>query len=379
MEIRQEVYEYKEELINIRRYLHKNPEISFGEENTRDYILSYLKKLNPNKLEVIAHTGVKCVFYGKDAKKTIAIRADIDALPVDEKNNCGYKSKNKGVMHACGHDGHVAMALVCAKILAKATTNINYVFIFQPAEETDGGAQLMIEEGVLNNPKVDEIYALHLWPYIKSGVIGLKAGELMATMCDLNIEIIGKSAHGAKPNQGVDAILASSSLIVNIQSIVSRNVDPLKTAVITIGKIMGGEARNVICNNVVLEGTIRTFDSNVLKDIKNKLTHMLKGLEKMYNVKTRYYETMGFLAVENSKDLFSKAKALLKEEEMCIATPVMMSEDFSYYQRETDGLYAFLGITDEEHKEALHSNKFDFNEENLLCGVEYFLRMANYE
>ncbi|MEG2542591.1 MAG: M20 family metallopeptidase [Christensenellaceae bacterium] len=382
MKIRQSIQEYEKEIKEIRQDLHKIPEYSFEEYQTSEYLMNYLQKLHPDSLKTVAKTGIKAVFMSKNAKKTIGIRADIDALPIDEKNkDCVFCSKNSGMMHACGHDGHMAIALICAKIISKAKNRLknNYVFLFQPAEETDGGARPMIQAGALENPKIDEIYGLHLWPYIKSGKVGLAKGAIMAHMCDLNIEIIGKGSHGAKPHQGKDALVAAAQLIGSIQTIISRNLDPYKMAVITIGKITGGETRNVICEQVHLEGTIRTFDEDVTKMIKTKLDDMLRGIEKMFEVTCKFTESMVYNAVVNDEELYESAKLKFSNDEYVDFEPVMISEDFSEYQLETKGFFAFIGTEDTNHKEPLHSNLFHFDERVLLYGVEYFLRVSDFE
>ncbi len=381
MKVRQEVKKYLGEITEIRRELHRVPEYSFEEYKTSEYLKNYLKRLCPDRLETVAGTGLKAVFLARNPQKTVAIRADIDALPVPEYNEVPYRSQCENMMHACGHDGHMAIALICAKIISQARERIanNYVFLFQPAEETTGGALPMVEAGVLQNPMVDEIYGIHLWPYLPAGVAGSKAGSLMARMCDLNITIKGKGSHGAKPHNGRDALIAAAQLIMGVQTIVSRNIDPYRTGVITIGKIEGGQTRNVICEDVKLEGTIRTFEPEVTETIQRRLKELLRGLDIMYNVRSEFVESMTYPAVVNHAGLYEQAKKKFDDEELVMVEPVMLSEDFSHFQHNAAGLYTFLGIAESEDAEPLHSSKFNFNEQVLLNGVEYFLRVTDFE
>ncbi|MEG0593794.1 MAG: M20 family metallopeptidase [Christensenella sp.] len=381
MRVRQQVVQYLDEITKLRRELHKIPEYSFKEYNTSEYLMDYLKCLKPDLLENVAGTGIKAVFSAKKPQKTVAIRADIDGLPVTEHNDISFRSQHDNMMHACGHDGHMAAALICAKIISGARDRLknNYVFLFQPAEETTGGALPMIEAGALKNPNVDEIYGIHLWPYLKAGLVGTKAGPLMADMCDLNITVKGRGSHGAKPQDGRDALVAAAQLIMGVQSIISRNVDPYKTGVITIGKISGGETRNVICEKVTLEGTIRTFEPKVTAIIKRRLAEMLEGLDIMYGVQSEYAETMTYPAVVNDEKLYEKVKEKFSRDELVEVEPVMISEDFSNFQRAVKGVYAFVGIAETTDAEPLHSSRFNFNEQVLLNGVEYFLRVTDFE
>lgn len=381
MKVRESLRQYLGEITEIRRELHRVPEYSFEEYKTSEYLMNYLKRLRPDQLEVVAKTGIKAVFFAKHPAKTVAIRADIDALPVPEYNDVSYRSQCENMMHACGHDGHMAIALICAKIISGARDRLkyNYVFLFQPAEETTGGAQPMVEEGALKNPDVDEIYGIHLWPYLPAGVAGCKAGPIMARMCDLNINIKGRGSHGAKPHNGRDALIAAAQLVMGVQTIISRNVDPYKTGVITIGRIEGGQTRNVICEDVRLEGTIRTFEPEVTQTIQRRLTEMLEGLDMMYQVKSEYIESMTYPAVVNDAALYDRTKAKFDEAEFVVVEPVMLSEDFSNFQRQIPGLYTFMGIAEADDAEPLHSSRFNFNEQVLLNGVEYFLRVTDFE
>ncbi len=359
MVLSESVKKLENELIKLRRELHMMPENSYEEYKTSGFIRSYIEKQKPDKLMSMAKTGVKAVFMAPAAKRTIAFRADMDALPVNEETKAEYESRNKGFMHACGHDGHMAILLGLAKIIGenRDKQKSNIVLLFQPAEETTGGAQAMIDEGALEDPKVDEIYGLHMWPDIKAGKIGIKEGVVMAMMCDIDIEISGRGAHGAKPHLGIDALVAAGHFIDMLQTVVSRGVDPYDQA-------------------VKMEGTIRTLNNSVFENTRSKIKGMLKGIEKAFGVETKYIETMNYAPVENDKELANSAAALVEKEDMEDAPPAMAAEDFSAFQQKIPGLFIFLGVADDCHKEPLHSSKFDFDDKILSCGVELYKRIA---
>ncbi len=381
VKIRPKVRECFDELVKLRRDLHKIPEYSFDTFETYQYVMTYLSTLKPDRLTPCAGTGIKAVFLADNAQKTIAIRADMDGLRVPEKTGLDYASMHENMMHACGHDGHMAIALVCAKLISEAKKRLkyNYVFLFQPAEETVGGARPMIEQGALSDPQVDEIYGIHLWPDVPLGLVGMKQGPIMAQMCDFNIDIVGKSAHGAKPQAGTDALVAAAHLISAAQTIVSRNIDPYETAVLTIGRMEAGQTRNVICEKAHLEGTIRGFEPYVMDTVKRRLREMLDGLCVMYGVTYTYEEPMGYPAVSNDGALYERAQKCFQAEEEMLVVPYMMAEDFSNYQQEIPGLYSFIGIGEGGNTRPLHSSDFEFNEQALLNGVEYFLRVTDFE
>lgn len=378
MVIRSSIARYEEQLRRVRRELHRIPELSGQEYETHDYIKAFLEKLNPYHLETIFNTGLKAVFRGKGPGRVIGFRADIDGLSMEEKTGADYCSRHPGYMHACGHDGHTAIMLCLADMISKRREEIEgqIVFLFQPAEEEDGGAKPMIDGGALENPRIDELYGLHLWPYLPAGKFGIKRGPLMSDMRDLNVRIKGRSAHGARPQNGVDAIVAAGHFISQIQSIISRNTDPFETAVITLGRIQGGDARNIICDEVLIEGTIRTFGREMSEYAKKRVLDILKGLEAGMQVETEYFETMTFPAVINPEGLAEKALSKMREDELTPVEAVMMSEDFSFYQEATDALFVFLGTGEPGHDFPLHSNQFSFDEKYLTYGMEFMARMA---
>ncbi len=376
MKLHKIVTDMESELVDVRRALHRIPEESYKEFKTSRYIKEYLAKLGPDSITDIAKTGVKAVF-DVGAEKTIAIRADMDALPIQEKNNFPHKSTHSGFMHACGHDGHMAVALCFAKIISQNKNKLktNFVFLFQPAEETIGGAQQMIQEGALENPKVDEIYGIHLWPDVPKGKVGLKDGPMMANMCDMNIRIIGKSAHGAAPQEGKDALLAAANFIVQANSIISRDIDPSKPAVLNIGCIKAGDARNIVCGEAIIEGTIRSFEDAISEIIKDRIKQIMKGIDQAFGTQSEYFKTMGYPALINDSQLYSKIESKLLKSEFYGISAVMMAEDFAYFTQQKKGIFAFIGTGDQP----LHSNNFNFDEVVLNFALEYYIRVCGIE
>ncbi|WP_442878314.1 M20 metallopeptidase family protein, partial [Cetobacterium sp.] len=271
--------------MEIRRELHQNPEIGFHEFKTAALIKKELDKLGiPYKGEV-AKTGVVGLIEGKYPGKTVLLRADMDALPIHEETDCEYKSKIPGMMHACGHDGHVAGLLGAAMILNELKDEIsgNIKLVFQPAEEGPGGAKPMIEEGILENPKVDAAFGCHLWPSYPSGKIIFKEQEMMAHPTAFEIEIQGVGGHGSLPEKTVDPIIVGCQAVINFQNIISRNISTLTPAVLSCCSIKSGEAGNVIPDTLTIKGTIRTFDENLTAEILERMDQILKGLTLAYN------------------------------------------------------------------------------------------------
>jgi len=376
MQIDAEVYWFKERLIQHRRHLHMYPELGFDVYATRDYILSCLKDYGFNEIRILAGTGIKAVMKGKGSGMTLAFRADMDALPLQEETGVEFASINCGKMHACGHDGHMAILLALAEWLGlhKGELNGNVVLIFQPAEETVGGALPMIKEGVLEDPKVDAIFGLHLLPDIPQGKIGLKEGPVMAQNCEFTVEITGKSAHGAMSHQGVDALLASCHFVNLVYGLFHRWVASDEEAVFTIGKLQAGEERNIIAGKAVIEGIVRTFDERVYEQIKENIQGLLRGLELSHGVKAQYREDVYYPAVNNDPKLVSQLKEFLPHRALQDIQPMMIAEDFSYYQQRVPGVYMFLGCGNESKgfTAPLHSSKFNFDEEVLLYGLQAY-------
>ncbi len=375
MELCELAQSMEEALVTVRRDLHRIPELANQEFQTQAYILDYLAPLRPDSLMPIAGTGVKAVFYAKSAIETIAFRANMDALQVDEWTNSPYASAHPGLMHASGHDGHMAILLLLCTILSRHRHRLtkNVVLLFQPAEENDG-ARSMIADGALVNPKPDAIYALQLCPDLKIAQLGLRRGAFMAQASGFDLTIIGKSAHGANPDKGIDAVVAAAELISMLQTLVSRISTPDEPVVLTIGKIHGGEVRNIICDKVVLNGTLRTFSNASYDFVNERIANILSGFELATGVKTQYEEVLRYYSVENPTDITNAFEALMAGGVQPMSHQ-MIGEDFSFYQQEVPGLFFFIGISEYSGFPPLQSPHFNFNEKALLYGLEAFLRL----
>ena len=304
--IKYEVQSIKKSIIDNRRDFHRHPELGFKEIRTSKIIAEKLSSYGIDVQTGVGKTGVVATLVGSSAGKTIALRADMDALPIQETGNLPFKSVNDGVMHACGHDGHISMLLGVAKILSSMKDKINGTvkFIFQPAEEGGGGARYMIEDGVLDG--VDEIYGAHLWNYQKYGTIGVKSGPIMAAADLFEIVIEGKGGHGATPHGTVDAIIVASQIIQSLQTIVSRNTNPLESAVVTIGEINGGYNFNVIADKVNLKGTTRAYTEQNRQLIKTRMKELLDGIGCAFNAKVTLNYEDGYPPVINNNDCAKK-------------------------------------------------------------------------
>lgn len=381
MDVRASITEQFEYIKSIRRALHKMPEESLKEFETQKFLMKELEKLEPDSLDVFAGTGIRAVFYAEGAKETIGFRADMDALCMAENTNHDYKSKNCGMMHACGHDGHMSILLTFGRYLSKRRNQLkqNVVLLFQPGEEGTGGAKIMADDGALENPHIDRLFGIHLDPSLDEGKVGTRIGYLMASTTEFDIEISGTTAHGATPNLGVDAIVAASDFIGQLQSIVSRNVDPLKKAVVTIGKVTAGEARNIIAGKAKLEGMFRAYDEATVKSINNAIENRLEGLEKSFGVKCTYLPYAYYPAVNNDKAVTEMVMGVVDENDLIILDPRMIAEDFSFYQQILPACFMFLGIKKDNYTYPLHSNRFDFEEHSLLYGLEVYARLLELE
>lgn len=373
MNIGQDIYVLKEYVTRHRRWFHMHPELDFQVAKTREYIIAELTELGVDSVEVFAG-GTRGVIYADNTHSTLAFRADMDALELQEQTGAEYQSTVSDRMHACGHDGHMAILLGIAKWAVKNRSSLrhNIVLIFQPAEETIGGARPMIEEGVLKAPKPDAIFAFHIFPHIDQGKVGVKAGPLMAQTTEFDIELEGRTAHGAMPHKGIDTIVAASNLISGLQTLMTRRIDPLDHALITIGRLEAGERRNILAERAILEGIIRTFDDNVYMELKEDIVKMIEGIEMSYGVRGKFKEITYYPVVDNDKKLTDKVANILGEEILVSTKPLMIAEDFSYYQKEIPGILMLLGSKNPEkgYIHPLHSNKFNFDEDILLMGVQ---------
>ncbi|MFD1926766.1 M20 family metallopeptidase [Sporosarcina siberiensis] len=365
-------------LVEIRRDLHSHPELGLEEYRTRDKIIEYLTEMGIPFEQDIAHTAVVGFIEGGIKGKTVALRADIDALPITEMNQVEYKSQNIGKMHACGHDAHTTVLLGAAKLLNDNKKNLkgNVKLFFQPAEETVGGAKPMIEAGVMENPKVDAVFGLHIAPDIPVGEIGVKYDQMNAASNSLAITIKGDSAHGAYPHNGTDAIVIASQVVTALQTIVSRNVDPTQSAVITIGVIQGGTAANIIADTVTMTGTVRTLDpevrSYVLKRIEEVIAHTTQALGGSFTLEIED----GYNALINDNAMVDLVKQtgfdLLGEDKVHQLTlPSLGVEDFAFFAEAAPSAFYRLGCRNEARGivHGLHTNQFDIDEDCLPLGA----------
>ena len=379
-ELEKEVSTYLEEIRAHRRALHRIPEVGENEYKTQAYILEHLKTLAPDDLRIFADTGVRAVFRGNGKGRVIAFRSDIDALPVKEETACAYTSEHDGYMHACGHDGHMANLLAFASWLHANQARLadDVVLLFQPAEETVGGADRMVREGALENPHVDVVYGMHVMPDIPKGKIATCAGPLMAQTCEMDFVIHGQAAHGATPHLGKDAISAMAHLLTMFQTTVARSVDPCQQALLTIGKIEAGQQRNILASRAQMEGIVRTFSNKVYEELEACILDDLKGIQAAFGVKAEFIKRVYYPCVDNDASEFERVKAQLGER-FVQAKPRMTAEDFSFYQISVPGVFVFCGTMDEEHNAPLHSSKFDFDESALIPALALFAGLVNTE
>tara|TARA_Y100000768_G_scaffold100436_1_gene73397 strand:- start:1152 stop:2333 length:1182 start_codon:yes stop_codon:yes gene_type:complete len=375
------ILEIEKEIIDNRRYFHKHPELSFKEYNTSKIIVEKLEEMKIPYKNNIAKTGITATIEGREKGKTIALRADMDALPIQETSDVPYKSINDGIMHACGHDGHIAMLLGAAKAINQLKDNLkgNVKLIFQPAEEGHAGAKHMINEGVLDD--VDEIYGIHLWNYQNVGEIGVKDGPIMAAADIFEIDIIGKGGHGATPHGTVDAIVVASHIINSMQTIVSRNTNPLESTVVTIGMINGGYNFNIIADKVTLKGTARSYTEENRSLIKNRMTEIIYGAEKMFGAKINLKYKDGYPPTINNIDctrnVISAADKVISKKNHAPYLS-MGGEDFSYYLEKIPGCFFFVGSRPLDVKPLSiphHCSHFDIDEKSLLIGASTFVKI----
>ncbi len=385
MGIKEEILSLKDELVSLRRDFHKHPELGFNEKRTAGIVENYLKDCGLEVKSGVAKTGVVGLLKGKEGGQTVLLRADMDALPIEELNNVPYKSVNKGIMHACGHDGHTAMLLVAAKVLSRHRDEIkgNVKFVFQPSEEKDpGGAIKMIEEGVMENPHVDKAFGLHLGNMIPAGIIGIKEGVMTAEADRFKIEIKGKGGHGAYPHTSVDPVVIASQIVMSLQTIVSREINPINPIVITVGKIHSGDVFNVIPESAELLGTVRTLDKNLAKTIPEKIERIAKNTAAAFRGEAKTEYAFGYPPLINSKEetqyVISVARNVVGEKRV-IKTPVSMGgEDMAYFLEKAKGAFFWLGSMNKEKglDKPHHSAYFDFDEDVMSIGVEMHVKIA---
>ena len=371
------------ELMEIRRDIHANPELGFDLFRTSQKVKDFLIKEGIEFYEV-AQTGICAIIKGY-GKKTIALRADMDALPLQDKKICNYTSEINGKMHACGHDAHTTILLGVAKILNGIKDDLqgNVKLFFEPAEETTGGSPLMIKEGVLENPYVDVVMGLHVEEWLEAGTVGLKRGVAYAASNPFTIKIIGKGGHGASPHMTIDPIVIASNVIMSLQNIVSREIPPTDPAVITIGSIHGGTAQNIIPEEVTISGIIRTMKSEHRQYIKTRLVQVVEGIVNAMRGKCEIDIEESYPCLYNNDvlaDLFeNKASKLIGEDNVYkLDQPTMGVESFAYFSMERPALFYFLGSGNKEKGiiNPAHGSLFDIDESCLSIGVAMQCNLA---
>jgi amidohydrolase len=380
--------EIKSEIIVIRHSIHSNPELSFQEENTAILVENYLRNLGL-KTHRISRTGVWAMIHGELGEgKTIALRADLDALPILELSDKSYVSKNPGVMHACGHDVHTSSLLGAAKILnsLKSEFKGSIKLVFQPGEEKlPGGASLLIKEGILDNPKVDAIIGQHVMPFINTGNVGFRKGLYMASTDEIYITINGKGGHGAMPHLCVDPVATAAQVIVSLQQIVSRKAKAILPTVLSFGKInSNGGATNVIPNSVSFEGTLRTLDESWRKEVKEIIIKLVNSTAEAFGATAEVRIVGGYPYLKNDEALTGKlwdfANQYMGVEHVEALDIWMAAEDFAYYSQEVPACFYRLGTRNEQKgiTSAVHTNTFDIDEEAIEdgCGLLAFLALS---
>jgi len=385
MAVRSAIRNLQRQLQAWRRDFHRFPELGFQEKRTAQKISEYLTAWGIPHTTGIAHTGIVATIYGQDSTggKVLAIRADMDALPIQEANLIDYRSQIDGLMHACGHDGHTAIALGTAYYLSQNRHSFRGTvkIIFQPAEEGPGGAKPMIEAGVLHDPDVEAIIGLHLWNNLPIGTVGVRSGALMAAVELFDCQIQGRGGHGAIPQQTVDAVLVGAQVVNALHTIVSRNVDPLDSAVISIGRFQAGSAHNVIADTAEIGGTVRYFNPDLSELLSSRIEEVIKGIcfahGATYNLNYRrlYPAVINHEAIAN---LVKTVAESVNEPPLGIVPEclTMGGEDMSYFLQAVPGCYFFLGSAnpDKALNYPHHHPRFDFDETALGTGVEIFVR-----
>jgi len=383
--VRLSIRSLQPQLVEWRRRLHQQPELGFQEKLTAELISQKLQEWGIEHQTGVAQTGIVATIKGTrlSTEKVLAIRADMDALPIQELNEVEYRSQRDGVMHACGHDGHTAIALGTAYYLQQHRQDFGGTvkIIFQPAEEGPGGAKPMIEAGVLKNPDVDAIIGLHLWNNLPLGTVGVRSGALMAAVESFNCTILGKGGHGAMPHQTIDAVVVAAQVVNALQSIVARNVNPIDSAVVTVGELHAGSKRNVIADSARMSGTVRYFNPNFKGFFQQRVEQVIAGVCQSYGAKYDLEYWALYPPVINDASVAELVRSVAEE---VVETPMgvvpecqtMAAEDMSYFLEAVPGCYFFLGSANPAKNLAYphHHPRFDFDETALPIGVEIFVR-----
>lgn len=385
--IKQKSLELKDEIVEFRRDIHTNPELGHEEVRTAGKIVEALEPLGLDEIRIgVGGHGVVGVLKGSQPGKTVLLRADIDALPMTEKTGLPYCSVVNGKMHACGHDVHTSILLGTAKLLSGMRDEIkgNVLFCFQPAEEASpvGGAQGMIDDGLLDDPKVDAAMALHVWNQ-EVGKVALRDGAMMAQSDRIFITVNGKASHASQPEKGVDAIVCAAQIVTALQTIVARRTDPFDNLVLTLGTIHGGDRYNVLCDKVVIEGTVRIFSNEIAEKMPEMLRKLVTGIGEGMECTVDFEYVRGYTLTENNHELFNIAKAAfdkqIGEENVIIPKyPSSGGEDFSAYGKYVPTLFYWLGMESEKNvgKTTLHNPTLEVDEDSIPVGIETMSALA---
>ena len=386
MTLIKDIENFHDEMTIWRRDIHQHPELAFEETRTSDFVAEKLKEFGIETHRGMAKTGVVGTIKNGEGP-SIGLRADLDALPLDEKNTFEYASANHGKMHACGHDGHTTMLLGAAKYLAKSKNFQGTVhFIFQPAEEGGGGGDIMVKEGLFEKFHVDSVYGMHNWVGLEAGHFGVGVGPIMAAADTFDLIINGKGGHAAMPHQCIDPIIVASQVLTALQSISSRNTHPVDSLVISVTQIHAGDAYNIIPDKVKMHGTVRTFLPETRDEIPSKMLKVSEGVCNAMGASCELNYIHGYPATVNSiaeTDISAKAAIDLVGEDKVVRnpTPSMASEDFSYMLQARPGCYVWLGIgtVEDKNRFSLHSSNYDFNDHVLPIGAAYWATLVENE
>ena len=382
MPILNSVAAFQPEIAAWRRDLHAHPEVLFDVHRTAGFVADKLREFGCDEIVTgLAGTGIVGIIHGRSNKngRTIGLRADMDALPMTEKTGAPHASTVPGKMHACGHDGHTAMLLGAAKYLAE-TRNFDgrVALVFQPAEEGGGGGRVMIEDGLFERTGIDEIYGMHNWPGMPVGQFGIRSGGIMAATDRFYIDIEGQGGHAARPQQTIDPIIVAAQLVTALQTIVSRNLDPLESAVLSVTMIEAGEADNVISRTARITGTVRTLDGNVQDFIEARMGEFVPQFAQSFGARASIRYARGYPVTVNAPEQTAFAASVAREvagaDKVDAETaPSMGGEDFSFMLNQRPGAYIFIGNGDSTE---LHTDTYDFNDEAIPVGVSYWVRLA---
>lgn len=371
--------EFLPELVNIRHRLHEMPEIGLSEVKTSDFVAGLLQSWGFAVTRGLATTGIVATLKRGNSNRSIGFRADMDALPMQEETGLAYQSQHPGAMHACGHDGHTSMLLGAAWALSQdAGFNGTVHLIFQPAEENFGGGKLMIEDGLFERFPCERVFALHNWPGLPAGTFSTRAGAIAASIDVLTLTIKGKGGHGAQPELTVDPVVVGSSIVMALQTLVSRNVSPHQPSVVTVGSFQSGSASNIIPDTAVLEISMRATDPVVRKQLQERVEQIARFQAQSFNADVTFGWQVGYPATINDADAVGEARAVISEkfgEESFVelAQPLMGSEDFSFLLEEVPGAYVLIGNGESS---GLHTTRYDFNDDILERGAMYFYHLA---